>query len=445
VRATSTSRAQLGVALDGTLLTTSWRTERAASWRTHVVACDGTAPSIAAALDEVAHLVTVNVDVAFTLLRPLATSRRVALPAMKRDDAESVLARDWTRYAIGWRAEHHVASARRTRDAWRAAFAPAATLDALDAAARTHGWSVRDVRTADDALAAAARAALPAIARMDDAVVVLCGASGATDLVRLRLGEPVIGRQSRDGTSAQVAAFASDRNATPAMILLLGDAERADLLARELGLAGLRAQRASLPSVAGESPATFLASAALLGRAALPLVAPAERVARIARSKLAMRWLAGAAVLLAVLGAVIENRHTARELAAVARARAAIATQVNDAIARRTRLESATEAATALAAHEQSASRASAALAALVVTLPPNTALSALQISGDSVTIEGESERSAAVYAALRAAPMLEEVRLAGPLRQERQADDETVERFAFVARLKAVQRVGAP
>jgi hypothetical protein len=271
--------------------------------------------------------------------------------------------------------------------------------------------------------------------------VALCGASGATDVVRLRLGEPVIGRQLLDGSSAALAAFIQSSAAgcvvSPATILLLGDAERSEALARELGRDGLRAQHSTLARVASDSPAAFLASAALLRPASLPLVSPSERAARAARSRIATRWLAAATLVLAVGGIAIENQRIARELASVARARAAVATQVSDALARRTRLESATDAVTALASREQSASRASSALAALVVALPKNTALSALQISGDSVIIEGESERSADVYAALRAAPMLEGVRLSGPLRQERQADDEPVERFAFVARLK--------
>ncbi|MDB4881377.1 MAG: hypothetical protein JWL95_143, partial [Gemmatimonadetes bacterium] len=100
-------------------------------------------------------------------------------------------------------------------------------------------------------------------------------------------------------------------------------------------------------------------------------------------------------------------------------------------------LESATDAATALAGYEARASHASSAIAAVALTLPENVSLSMLQISGDSVNIEGESDRSADVYAALRSAPTLEAVRLAGPLRQERQADDEPVEHFAFVARLR--------
>ena len=441
-------RPLLGIALDGTLLTAAWRSAHgsqntgAGTWRTLVVPCDGTPASVVAALREVAAAVPARDEVAFTLLRPLATSRTIAFPAMKRDELESVLARDWTRYVIGLRTEPHVAAAQRLpQGTWRAAFAPASTLEALDSEARAHGWQVRDARTSDDALAAAACHAMPVIARMEDGVVVLCGAGGATDVARLHLGDAVSGRQLLTGTAAEIVAFvhasARGRAAAPSTVLLIGDAERAATLARDLGRDGIRAQYTPLAQLATDSPAALLAAAALLRRAKLPLVSPAERVTRQRRARLATRWLAVAAVLFVAAGIALESNRLTRALDAVARERAAIAPKVSDAVACRARLESATESVAALAEHEAQASHASTALATLALALPENTALSMLQISGDSVTIEGESDRSADVYAALRAASTLEAVRLAGPLRQERQADDEPVEHFAFVARLK--------
>jgi Tfp pilus assembly protein PilN len=452
VSATARDLAQLGIALDGTLLVAAWRSVRdAGAWRTHVVPCDATPASIAPAVAQVAESFAEgegvgSTTVAVTLLRPLASSRTVAFPAMKRDELRAVLERDWTRHAIALRPEPHAVAVRAIdATSWRAAFAPAATLDALDAAVRSHDWRLRDVRAADDALAAAAMHAIPNVARIDDAIVVLCGASGASDAVRLRRGATIAGRQLVAGTAGEIVAFvrpsASGRAAAPATIFLLGDAERSAALARDLGREGLHAQHASLARLPADSPAAFLAGAATLHAARLPLVSPAERAIRLRRARTATWWLAAAAVLLVALGLAIENARLGRELDVITRERAAIAAQVGDAVARRASLESATESATALAEHETNASHAAAALAAVTLALPEHTALSALQISGDSVTIEGESDRSADVYAALRAAPMLADVRLAGPLRQERQADDEPVERFAFVARLKAGAR----
>jgi hypothetical protein len=280
---------------------------------------------------------------------------------------------------------------------------------------------------------------MPTVARIDDAFVVLCGATSATDIAHLRRGAPLSGRQLLAGSAAEISAFARGAldGTRPATIVVIGDRERGEALARELGNAGLQARHHPLVRLAGESPAMVLAAAAPTHLAHLPLVAPSERAARSERARVATRWLVAATVLLAALGITIENHRLATALDEVARQRAAIAPRVSDALARRATLESATDAASALAAHEAEASRTSSAVAAIALAIPDNAAISMLQVSGDSATIEGESDRSADVYAALRAAPTLEAVRLAGPLRQERQADDAPVEHFSFVARLR--------
>jgi hypothetical protein len=62
-----------------------------------------------------------------------------------------------------------------------------------------------------------------------------------------------------------------------------------------------------------------------------------------------------------------------------------------------------------------------------------------LNVAGDTLTVEGESAHSAAVYQSLRALPLLSQVKLSAPLRQERQAGDVAVEHFAFNARIIAL------
>ncbi|MEO8560968.1 MAG: hypothetical protein ABI601_02770 [bacterium] len=446
-------RAQIGVALDGTLLSAVWSTTLGAPWRTLVVPCDGTPGSIAEALRALAEQAPARADVAFTLQRPLATARTIALPNMRRAELEAVLARDWSRHVIGLRAEPHLVAVASSDGSgrWRAAFAPVATLEALETGAREHGWRVRDVRITDDALAAAAREAMPTLPRIDDALVVLSGVGNATDVTHLRRGEPIAGRQLIVGSAAEIAAFARGslsrvasapndalRSAT---IMVLGDRARSETLARELGREGLKAQHLPIARLASESPAALLAAAALLHPAHLPLVAPSERVTRTARTRVATRWLVAATIALIAAGFAIENHRVSVALDDVARRRAAIAPRVSDAVARRTRLESATETASALASREAQASHASSAIAAIALSMPDNASLSMLQVMGDSVSMEGEGDRAAGVYAALRSAPTLQAVRLAGPLRQERQADDTPVERFAFVARLRKDER----
>ena len=90
-----------------------------------------------------------------------------------------------------------------------------------------------------------------------------------------------------------------------------------------------------------------------------------------------------------------------------------------------------------LAEREGNASRVSSVIAAVAVALPSGTTLTAIRVAGDSVTVEGESTRSAAVYEALRSVASLEQVKLAAPLRQERRGDEDAVELFAFSARVR--------
>ena len=150
------------------------------------------------------------------------------------------------------------------------------------------------------------------------------------------------------------------------------------------------------------------------------------------------RWLALAAAV-ALLGALaLEGARVSAALDDVRAQRADISGKVSNAVMLRSEIEARSDVAAALAAREAGVSQASAVLAAVTVALPAGTALTALNVAGDSITVEGESSRSAAVYESLRAVPQLEQVKLAAPLRQERQAGDVAVEHFAFSARVRS-------
>ena len=149
------------------------------------------------------------------------------------------------------------------------------------------------------------------------------------------------------------------------------------------------------------------------------------------------RWLvvATAAALLAAFG--LEHWRITSASNDVRLRRADISAKVSNAIALRSTIESDVDVASALARREAQASRASAVLAAVTLAMPTGTALTALSVAGDSLSVEGESARSATVYESLRALPILTAVKLASPLRQERQAGDVAVEHFAFNARVR--------
>jgi Tfp pilus assembly protein PilN len=182
----------------------------------------------------------------------------------------------------------------------------------------------------------------------------------------------------------------------------------------------------------------LLAAATTLGRATIPLRSPGVQRAHVGRMRNVTRGLALAAAAALLVGIALDRWRVQRALTAVQQARAELAAPVRDAMTLRSGIESAAEVASALAAREANATRVNGVLAAVAVALPSGATLTAMQVTGDSVTIEGESARSALVYDALRTVPAFEQVKLAAPLRQERQAGDVAVEHFAFSARLRS-------
>ena len=431
----------VGIACDATSLAIVWRDGNAATarWRTASLPHDGSPDSVARAIADAARLAPPTESASITLARPLAHLRTLTLPRMPRTTLESVLARDWSRHVIGQRNTPHSASAR-TLDGgkWLAAFAPTDLLDALAESASTQGWKTGDVATADDALAIAARALAPEQAR--ECLVVLCDATGPTDVVLMRNGQPRLGRHLLPKSVVEdVIAFthAAGDGAERAPVIVLGHATHTKPLASAFGAHGRRATAIDLGLAPEASALELLAVAGRLGVATLPIRSSRTREREARRLRATARWIALAAGVVLLAGLGLARRQVQRDLAQVRRERADIAALVRNAMNIRSDVESATEVAAALAEREAGVSRVSGVLAAVAVALPPNATLSTLRISGDSVSIEGESPRSAAVYAAMRGVPALEQVALAAPLRQERQAGDVVIEHFAFRARIR--------
>ena len=431
-----------GIALDATRLSIVWRNTEArqARWQSATAPCDGSPASVERALTALAATVPAASAARVTLIRPLAHTRALRLPRMARAALESVLARDWSRHIIGHRATPHIVAARSAdRGRWLAAFAPADLLEVFADAASVHSWNPLDICTSDDALAGAARELAPEHARANDCFVVLCDATGPTDAVHLRGGLPWRGRRFLPGASnSDVAAFmrASDGTAG-APVVLLGHATRATPLASVLGAQGVRAHAIDLGLAADATAVELFAAAGTIGTATLPLRSPRAQHVHSRRMRATTRWLALATAAALIAGVGLERWRVQRGLADVQRARADISAPVRNAMSARSEVESAADVAAALAEREAGASRVSGVLAAVTVALPSGASLTALRVAGDSVTVEGESTRSAAVYDALRAVPTLEQVKLAAPLRQERQAGNVAVEHFAFSARLR--------
>ena len=437
----ASNRRRLGIALDGKHLAITWREGDGRAWRSITAPCDGSPDSIAHALAELIAKAPAVRDVSVTLARPIAHLRALRLPRMARATLEGVLARDWSRHVVGHRNSPHTVSARATDPGtWIASFAPTDVLEVLADTAAAQGWEAVEISASDDVLASAARELVPQETRSGDCFVVLCDVAGPKDVVLLRGGVPWRGRRLLPGaTEADIAAFvhAAD-GAAGATVALLGHPTRTSSPAKALGTQGMRARAVDLGLVPEASDAEMLAAAATLARATLPLRSPGVQRTQAHRMRSVTRGLAVAAAAALLFGVGLDRWRVQRALAAVQQARADLAAPVRDAMSVRSGVESAAEVAAALAERETNASRVNGVLAAVAVALPSGTTLTAMHVAGDSVTVEGESARSALVYDALRAVPVFEQVKLAAPLRQERQAGDVAVEHFAFSARLRA-------
>ncbi|MEO5814682.1 MAG: hypothetical protein ABIT20_05325 [Gemmatimonadaceae bacterium] len=388
------------------------------AWDGETLACvarDGTASprvverraeTLAAGLGALLHEHAALDAITVIVTRPLAHLCTVSLPAMSRDDAERVLARDWERHVISAAAGPYTVAAERIgAGSWRAAFVPTEIGEQVAAAAAEAGVPIAYVATTDDILAAAAGG------RGETIVQLQCG--GSTCVAHARDGRADAGRTLPPSSTAEdIAQFAAAS----------GDA------------------RATVRTIASRD-STIITALARLAAEAVPTLAVASRATRERareRSRWSARWL-GAATLIALMAApMIERWRVDRALVRVADERRAIASRVTPALVARDSLTTAREVAIALAQREAAASRVAGAIAAVALALPACTTLASLSVTGDSLAMDGESARSAAVYDALRQSSVLTDVRLAAPLRQEvRSGADSLVERFTFSARLR--------
>ena len=428
-----------GIALDGTTLTIVWRrTLPHGAWASSSVDCDATPAGIAAAFAELGASVPRGVELSITLLRPLAHTRTVSFPPMARAALERVLERDWTRHVIGIRATPHTVTAQPAdHGRWIAAFAPTDTLEALARMAAERDWRNVIVQTSDDALAAAAGTLRPGMRDNPDVCFIVANEHGPTDAVHAHRGVPRLGRRFLPGASADDAiAFAgviSSRRPIP--VFLPGAGSHNSNLATAFEQHGHQVIGLDL-GPASPSPVT-IAVAGTIGTASLPLLSPSAQAARSQSMRRLTGYLALATAAALVLAFAIERWGVRSALASLQQQRANISASVNRAVNARAGLESSLDAATTLADREAATTHASSVISAIAVSLPPGSSLTTMTVSGDSVAIEGEGQRSAAVYDALRGIPLLEGVRLAAPLRQERRASDAIVEHFAFNARLR--------
>lgn len=427
----------LGLFLDGSTLDAAWLTGTA--WRSQSTPCDGTAHDVHRAYGDIAADLPTARTVCVTLARPLASARTIDFPRMASSELEAVLSRDWMRYVIGIRPVPHDVAVRAVGRTWRAAFAPRETLNAIVELADANGWTNLSMMTADDALAGLT-ASPQSARRTRETCLIACDAAGPRHAVVTRNGEPIPGRRfTSHSTDADAIAFHSTaRNPTaPVEMVIVGASIAAGTLAKAARALGIPVM---LPEAGLPDDATAGVVLAAAGTKASPLLflrAERQRNARAHLLRNLTRGLWAATLLAGIVAIAIAKSQTERRLASVRTARADIAGAVNVAMLSRATLEGRAFALEALAEHESNASRATEVIASITAGVPPDASLTSLRLAGDTVTVEGESARSATVYDALRANTVIEDVGLAAPVRQEVTVSGQPAERFAFRARVR--------
>jgi Tfp pilus assembly protein PilN len=362
-----------------------------------------------------------GVRVAIALLPPLAEARLIALPPLRPAEAEAVVRRDGGRYFMGVTAPRVVAvEARRAAGApVFAAAAPAALVEALHTAAAGAGWRVAAITAAHNAWLAAARGTA--------ATAVVAVHDGTAHVLRLDDGVFTALRRVPAAATAESVAAAGAADG-PGSVLLLADGATGGTLAAAFAAAGWTRTGAHTPAVdaaARHAAATrlrFLPSSVLLERSG------AER-------RVALR-LAAAAVLLLVAAAAVELWGAGRELDALRGRRADIRAAIAPLLAVRDSIDRLDTRTLEIEAAAGTAPRWTDALLELSLLLPPETHLTRLYATGDTLTIDGAGERAGAALQALRTAGSLRDARLLGTVDRELADGATALERFRITARL---------
>jgi len=328
---------------------------------------------------------TKRATVSVALVPPLVEVRHIALPPLREAERHRVLVRDASRYFVGLREPHVVAS---TPTPVLAAAAPTALIEEIESAVAAVGWLLAVIVPAQVAWAFAGDGYL--VARLAHTTEVL-------RIERRRLMER--------------------RRLRPADVL---PAELPDSIEIEdpVWTAAVHAASAFEPDLCSET----------------------RQATRRRQVRRAGSLLASAALVCAIVAAAVDYWGLRRELAAIQERRAGLAPLVAAAMQRRDSLSLLTGNLTTLATLEGTAPRWSSLLVDLAEHLPRDAHVLALRGRGDSVLVEGVAGRAIGVFQNLQQIPHVTGVRAAAPIRQDVASNGTIREQFALSARLRGPQ-----
>jgi Tfp pilus assembly protein PilN len=172
--------------------------------------------------------------------------------------------------------------------------------------------------------------------------------------------------------------------------------------------------------------------------AQLRLATSAMVALRRARERTTAVRLAVAAVVLVIAAAVVEMWGANRELDAVRGRRAEIRSQVSPLLAMRDSIDRLDTQAADVESAGRASPRWTAALFDLALLLPPETWLTRLYATGDTLIVDAQGERAGAALQALRGSGALSDARLVGVVDRELADGATSSERFRIRARVEA-------
>lgn len=383
--------------------------------------------------------------VAIALMPPLADTRLLPLPPLRQAEADAVVRRDAGRYFFGVAVPRVTAVQVAAGLPVLAGAADAPLLDMLRAAVHAVGWRVDALTTAGAAWIVAASAAAKDVrsagarnvARAvrdrhvpdSAALTVVAVHAGTAHVVHVVGGRAAALRRLPAAETDEIIAAAGVGAAAPGRrVVLMMDDDVRHAFALRFTEAGW--------SVATSGSAA--AAAALhAGSAALRLETASMAAGRSARERRQAVRLAVAAAVLVLATAAVEFWGATRELDAVRGRRAEIRAQVSPLLALRDSIARLDTQAADIEAAGNSSPRWTAALFDLALLLPPESWLTRLHATGDTLVMDAQGERAGAALQALRGSASLRDARLIGVVDRELADGATSSERFRIRARVE--------
>ncbi|MEX1183303.1 MAG: hypothetical protein WEF86_08695 [Gemmatimonadota bacterium] len=362
-----------------------------------------------------------SASVSVALLPPLAETRLLQLPPLRNAEAATVVRRDAGRWFASVPAPRisavHLQRARRGQAAAPVVAAAAAgpLVDAVLDAAEQAGWGCGAIAPAHAAWIAAAHVATGTIVALHD---------GIAHVIQLRGGAAVVLRRIPADAIAEITGAVVETGAVVVFAPAAGHA----ILTRALAAADR--------TVAGPALDAAAAAAQHAHEAGLGLVPSSmAAVRRESERRLALR-LAAAALIVFASSAGLELWGAQRELDAVRRQRAGIRAQVGPLLAAHDSVERLDARVAAIESLDRAVPRWTGALFELAMLLPPESHVTRLHATGDTLRVDAQGERAGAALQALRGASTLQEARLVGAVDRELDDGATALERFRISARL---------